>query len=719
MSSSPVDPRAGDATPAPGGSPPITRRRRRARPRPPADRTSRAPRAEPLGRPISFATGAWAVLVTEFRGLLRDRRALFSAFVLPTLLYPLLFLGNSWLERVSQETLSSRHVRVAHDLSAMPADQAARLVELLRQETPVDVQAVRAEALLALGENLDTGATVTAEERAAVSKLLPETGDLLVLARPLSGVPRYALRTYYDGQTDLGNEADRRARHALSTFERETSAARLVQVLGQDPARGLAAHPIDVADEREKSGATLGRYLPLIAIFVLLAGASYAALSGFAGEREGGTLETLLVQPIHARSVVTGKFAAVLATALVTLALNAGSVLVSLKLGLGNLPGARFENGLVLDGGRLLGASILYLPATVFLCAVLCLVCGRARTFREGQQLLLPLLLLAVLPALPATQPEIRLDALLAAVPLCGPSLALRDALRGEVALGLWAWMFVAQSLWAALALSRLSRLLDAERILQGAENEAEQDARSVQSRLATRWAIVGVFAVYLVGATLQKIDVVWGLAATLWLVLLPMALLAAHGTAKRARENLREAMWLRLPNPAHALGALLCAPGLLWVARRLLEWQQNVLPMPSSFEKIELFPAGTEPGAWGMIVLVALSPAICEEMFFRGAVLSGLRRDLPAWKTVLLQVLFFGAVHLSIYRFLPTGLLGGVLAIATLRSRSLVPAMVLHGAYNALGVTNAFGVAEDPRYAWLCVPGILLFALPPRTSRG
>lgn len=713
----------------PGPAPERRPGRRSARPRRPRrDRTP--PRTHDahgsgggrtLSQPCSLWRAAGAVLRTEISGLLRDRRALFSAFVLPTLLYPFLFLSNSWLQKVSKDTLDGRSVRVALDLRVLASADAERLRALIARESPIELVDVDATALLALGTNLETGATVSSEERSLVEHIVPAQGDVLVVARALSGPPHTALRTYFEGRTDIGNEAERRARKAIGVLRTELGSKRVRDILGDDPAHGLDAHSVDVATEAQKSGATLGRFLPLVLILVLLAGASYAALAAFAGERESGTLETLLVQPVDARAIVGGKFAAVLLVGVVTIVLNAGSVLLSLQLGLGSLPGTQLGKSLVLDGGRLLEAAFLFLPAAVFLCAVLCLVCGRARTFREGQQLLLPLLFVSILPVLPATQGDIALDPLLAAVPLCGPSLALRDALRGQVSFGLMAWMFVAQCAWAALALSRLSTMLDAEKVVQGAENEAESEARSVQSRVAIRWAVVAVFSVYLIGATLQKWNLAWGLAATLWLIVLPLALLSGRGTAARARESLTGSLWLGPPRPLHALGALLLAPGLVFVSTQIFDWQQRVLPLPSAQGDVTLFQGDPRDHTLSMLLLVALSPAICEELFFRGALLSGLRRDLSTWKIIALEMFFFGAVHMSIYRFAPTAIMGGILASITLRARSLWPAMILHAAYNGMLVLEQDTPGSlAPAWAWLGILGAALCVVraAPRPSQ-
>ena len=86
-----------------------------------------------------------------------------------------------------------------------------------------------------------------------------------------------------------------------------------------DPARGLDLEAVDLARPGDTSGATLGRWLPLLAVMVLLSGGSYAALAVFAGEREAGTLETLLVQPVPAEQIALGKFLAVLSAGSLTL----------------------------------------------------------------------------------------------------------------------------------------------------------------------------------------------------------------------------------------------------------------------------------------------------------------------------------------------------------------------------------------------------------------
>jgi sodium transport system permease protein len=586
--------------------------------------------------------------------------------------------------------------------------------ELIAREGPAALVDVDASELVAIEPAiLEGGVDAIEHQRALVQALLAAAGaDALIVARQQEDEPHLALRSYFDGTDDASNEANRRVARALLEIAREMRDRKLSDVLGSDPARGLVPVPIDTASSEDKSGAALGRLLPLIAVLVLLSGASYAALAAFAGERENGTLETLLVQPASTRAIVAAKFTAVLAAALATLAVNAGSALGCLALGLGRLPGTVADSsGIAVGAERLAAASIAFLPAAVFLCAVLCALCGRARTFRQGQQMLLPLMLVALMPTLLATQPEVEMDALLAAVPLVGPSLALRDALQGTGDGALLAWMFAANAAWCVLALAPLARALDAERVFSSHDVERESAERRIQSRTALRFGAVAVFLAYTAGSTLQVWHPLWGLLLTLWVLLPALALLSARGTARRARESLARVLTLGAPRWHHALGALLLAPGLARAAQLVFEWQRSVIPLPSGYDDIAL-PIelqGLTPLA--SFFVLALSPAITEELFCRGALLSGLKRDLSALSCVAYDALIFGAMHASIERFAPTALVGAVLTAIALRTRSLWPCVLLHAGYNSMLL---FGEGLPSELAWISVVGVMLLVWTP-----
>jgi membrane protease YdiL (CAAX protease family) len=106
--------------------------------------------------------------------------------------------------------------------------------------------------------------------------------------------------------------------------------------------------------------------------------------------------------------------------------------------------------------------------------------------------------------------------------------------------------------------------------------------------------------------------------------------------------------------------------------------------------------PAGMTTGAetlddiatahWSIaLACLALAPAVCEELLFRGAILGLLKQRLPAIIAVLISALMFAALHGSPWRFLPQFVVGIALAVLTLRSGSVLPAILLHAIYNGL----------------------------------
>ncbi len=673
-----------------------------------------------------FARTVLEIARSEIRRIARDRRALFSAVLLPALIYPLVFHGQSWLQSFSKESMSAQTVRVALDVEGAPSAIAEGLERLLRQEVPIAVTSPHelgmgevARALRDLQPALHEGRPEAQEtERTLVARLFEQGVDVFVLCTPHAVLPaRLQLRVHHDGSDETSGEALARTMRALDALEQARRTELIRAALGaDDPARGLDLMAVDMATAEDAGGAALGKLLPLLAVLVLVSGGAYAALGTFAGEREAGTLETLLVHPVSAAAVAWGKFYAVLLVALAALVCNVSSMLLSLSFGLGALPGLDLvEGGAILSvgGERLLLGALVFLPSGVTICALLALVSARARSFREGQHMLLPLSIAAAVPAGVAGWSDLTLDPLLAIVPLFGPCLALRDALRGTLQAGP-AWLAVAVSMgWAWLAMSALARTLDAERVLQVPDLEREAGQRQMQSRAALRWGVVSVLLIYGVGGWVQSRWPLGGLMLTLWALLPALAWLAARGTARRSGESLARSLGLRRPHLRHALGAVLLAPALAQLARGVAEFQEAFMPLPAhALEAAQGLSFLEDLSPLTLFFVLAVSPGLCEELLFRGAILSGLRRDLSPARAVLLQALLFAGAHLSIHRILPTTLVGLALGAIALRSRSLFPAILLHIAYNALiALADTSPWLADPGLAWLALAGLLLLA--------
>ncbi len=631
-----------------------------------------------------------AVFRTEMRRLLRDRKALFMAVVLPMALYPLLFLGTEKLESSVEESLQEKQITLSYQLEDLPLEAQDRIEAALREGS-----------FAAELTRLDSGQVTALRERLSRTEAESWVGTDQDLYLWTEKDPLRAVLVFDRGDT-LSNEAQRRTAEVLERIRAEMRDEAMLAVTGSDPAAELEIEPEDVASEEDTAGRALGKLLPLLAILMLVSGASFAALDAFAGERESGTLETLFVQPVPANSIALGKFLSVLLTALFALVGNTVSFLVCVSLGLGELPNLGDAQASPQLGRAALGL-VLFLPTSILIAAVFCLVSARARSFREGQNYVLPIVLVSVALSSFSMVDQAQLDGVLAAVPITGPALALRAALQGRLSPLPAVVMLAASSFWALVALSQLSKTLDAERHLATREVGPEAGARRQASRRAIAWGAISILAVYVLGGRLQAAAPIPGLLLTLYGVVPLCALWTARSVARG--EPLARSLALGVPRWTHVLGGISLAPALAFTNRHLFALQERFLPMP----ELALPEALTELGPVPAFLLLAVSPGLMEELLFRGAIQGGLRKDLSWARTVGWQALLFGAVHASIYRFLPTAWIGAVLSAVAWRARSIWPAVALHTSYNGLLALNPDG--EGPG-ALLALGGAVLGGL-------
>ena len=332
----------------------------------------------------------WWILVKELRDLMRDRRALMFAFVLPLLLYPLLFLLVTYFSNQNGNDLGDREIRIGvrgdrHRVVELLADQ-----NLVIEEGEPQAEAVRT------GE-LDLVFEVNAVEPSDAVGPEPPTG------------PDLTLTVYYLTTSQKSIEGLRRVKEVLTSLERKEIQARL-DAWGVDVELEslVPVVDLDVATLQERSAAGMARFLPLVLVLVLLTGGSFAALDLVAGEKERGTLETLYLHPVQIQSVVIGKFFVIFFASTMSVALNLLGIVIA--MGIGSVfdispPQLRDVPFVFPSVWSLLNALSLVVPLALLTSAILLVVSAYARSFREAQLYLFPLTVLALLAVLPAMSP--------------------------------------------------------------------------------------------------------------------------------------------------------------------------------------------------------------------------------------------------------------------------------------------------------------------------
>jgi sodium transport system permease protein len=106
------------------------------------------------------------------------------------------------------------------------------------------------------------------------------------------------------------------------------------------------------------------------------------------------------------------------------------------------------------------------------------------------------------------------------------------------------------------------------------------------------------------------------------------------------------------------------------------------------------------------VLMVIAIAPAICEEVLFRGVLLRGFASQLHGWAAILLSSLLFSIYHLNLPQMVPTFVLGLVLAVIATRAGSVIPTMVAHALNNFIAVLVSRGelpvLANDANTGWI-----------------
>lgn len=395
----------------------------------------------------------------ELREALRDRRTLVSIFLVPAVIMPaVLFLFGLATHRVVTE-----------------ARERPPLVGVLGGgDSPGVLAQLRASDAFVVESAPEDWRERVADRRLRAVVAIPD-GFEAALA---SGEPPAVMLYHYEGEFKSGL-ATAGLRRFFSDLRERVLAGRLAERgLPERFARPFEIRAENVAPPEKVGGNAFGGFIPYLIVLLSFTGVIYPAIDLMAGEKERGTLETLLCSPAARTSLVLGKFLLVLSVSLTTVACSLVSMVVSLLAGglalLGSGRLASELSGMSSGGGALplldplglLGVAALVLPLAVFFAALALAISLFARTQKEAQTYLAPLVALAILPAVAGVLPGVELNASLALVPVLNVVLACK-----ELVSGVWPWSWLAlifgsTCVYAGAALAACVRMFSRESVL-------------------------------------------------------------------------------------------------------------------------------------------------------------------------------------------------------------------------------------------------------------
>ncbi len=480
--------------------------------------------------------------------------------------------------------------------------------------------------------------------------------------------------------------------------------------LEQGFAQALDLVTHDVALPQKVSGHVLGTAISFLLIVMSLLGGVYPSIDLTAGEKERGTMETLLCAPLRPVEIILGKFFAVWAISTVAGLANLLSMTATLTR---VLPGQGWE-ALSLDAGALLLIFLLYVPVSFLTSAAFLAVGVFAKDFKDGQNLVTPAYMVFALPAGLILIPGVELDPGTAFVPVLNMALLIKSLLYGEARADLAFLALLSSAAYGMMAVLFAARVFESAQVLLGGR-ESLRSVLGLERRgglPSPAFACVAAAALLVAlfyGSLLLDGR---GLAVTMLGTQLGLVLLPTLGCCAAFGFPWRETLALRRP-PAWGIAAAVAVGLSAWTfAAGVLV---PILPPPESLlkEMSKLLLGEASWPLWVVILLIGVLPGVCEEVLFRGLVLTGLRR-LGAARAIGLSALFFGVFHVSLYRLLPTVFLGIVIGILVWRTGSVFCGILAHAINNGWMAAVA---RSESLSAWLglrpgeALPGWLIAA--------
>lgn len=365
----------------------------------------------------------WLVFKKELLELLRDRKTLFFMIALPMLFLPVIFGAMAYfsgkaVKDAQEKTLSYALVGYQHSPELQQAlSNLKGLKQVAHQLQPDDEEGIKA---------------FIKAEKAEFVLVIPADFNLDILAQGQNN-----LQLYFN---DAGlNAVERRLNKAIQPLADNAQLAAFAALgVAQAQQDGLLKPieitKVNVADKREDLGEKLGGLVPYMIFILCLQGAMLPATDIGAGEKERGTLETLLISPIPRVNLVMGKFFTIAFAGVTSALITVGSMaLWGLIIGQGMAIKFLAEFLAAISYVDFLLMFLMLVPVVAIFAAVLLSLSIYARSFKEAQGYMGPMMIFVIVPVVIAMMPGVNLTGVYAWIPLTNVALAIKELIKGTM----------------------------------------------------------------------------------------------------------------------------------------------------------------------------------------------------------------------------------------------------------------------------------------------
>lgn len=350
------------------------------------------------------------VFKKELLDTLRDRRTLLTAIVMPALLMPVLMYGLSKLTSTIMEKEENKKLKIA--LMDAPSDFVAKLDTAKFEIIPGIDKEMGRDRILA--DSLDALIGFHSKYNERINNM--KSGKVEMWFKSTNIMVKARL-------SDIVDE-----------YEAEILDTRISELeLTKDAIDPINLIRYDIAPKNEQIGQMVGGFLPYIFIIFCFMGCMYPALDLITGEKERGTIETLLTVPASKFNILLGKVLTIALVGLSAALMTILGLVVALKFlpdipqdildALTNIVGMKF----------ILMLFAMLIPMSIFFAGVISAMVVKAKSFKEAQSIVTPMSFVIIIPAVIALLPGIELDWTTVFIPILNVALATKEIVAGTI----------------------------------------------------------------------------------------------------------------------------------------------------------------------------------------------------------------------------------------------------------------------------------------------
>jgi len=380
----------------------------------------------------------WFIYEKEMRETLRDKRVLFGVFISPLLITPLLL------------------VVIGYSANRKAAEEKAEVLTIAIVGAPAALQEAMARTpsiSLLLVETAQEADALIAKRKARAALIAPPEAEQV-----LANNQTLALELVFDPSNEKSIAAMRRVQEVLENFNRVTTGERLKRLnLDTSLVTPTTLTKRSVASDKNIGGLILGALLPYLIVLTAAFGGMTSAFDLGAGEKERGTMETLLVSPASRTEIILGKTLTIMTVSFASALFNIIGLSYFAQLTQGKI---------AISYTAVAVMTLVTLPLTLLTSSLLMILSAFARNQKEAQSYSLPFVMVVILPAVLSLFVGDESPLGMSLIPLLNCALAIKQALSGSLTVGFFALTFLSSALYAILAMAVCTALFNREEIL-------------------------------------------------------------------------------------------------------------------------------------------------------------------------------------------------------------------------------------------------------------